>query len=230
MDSNIRVISTSMVQAENYHDEQPQNIDLTPWDLQFLLAEYSQRGLIYQIPQVPEVYDQDEQVGNIVVFYMKMFLSSTLHYFPPLAGRLSAMEHDDGDTVSFSITCNNSGALFIHAVADGVTTSDIMQPVYIPSVLVSFFTLINGVKNYEGTSNLLLAVQVTELVDGFFISVSVNHSMVDGASFFPFLQILVTNRLRPYSVIQTTCFPPRFFQGSYQLPHSPSSLLLSSKL
>ncbi|XWS29496.1 hypothetical protein CRYUN_Cryun24cG0033800 [Craigia yunnanensis] len=115
-----------------------------------------------------------------------MFLSSTLDYFP-LAGQLSTMEHDDGDTIWFSINCNNSGALFVHAVADGITTSDIMQPVYIPSIVDSFFPL-NGVKNYEGTSNPLLVVQVTELIDGFFVSVSVNHNIVDSASFFHFFK------------------------------------------
>ncbi|XVF26958.1 hypothetical protein REPUB_Repub14bG0065200 [Reevesia pubescens] len=220
--ASFRVISTSMVQAENYHDEQAQNIDLTPWDLQFLLAEYIQRGLLYKTPELPEVYDQDEEVGNIVVFYMKMFLSSTLDYFSPLAGRLSTAEHDDGDTILFSINCNNAGALFVHAVADGVTTSDIIRPVYIPSVMDSFFPL-NGVKNYEGASNPLLAVQVTELVDGFFISVSVNHSVVDGASFFHFFKSWLAIACDPTQLSKQPIFKREFFENisfPIRLPHS----------
>ncbi|XP_021293978.1 uncharacterized acetyltransferase At3g50280-like [Herrania umbratica] len=208
--ASIRVLSTSMVQAENHDEQQAQNMDLTPWDLQFLLAEYIQRGLLYQIPEVPDVYDQDEEIGNIVVFYMKMFLSSTLNYFAPLAGRLSTTEHD-GNTVSFSIDCNNAGALFVHAVADGVTTSNIIQPAYIPAVLDSFFPL-NGIKNYQGTSNPLLAVQVTELVDGFFISVSVNHSIVDGASFFHFFKSWLAIACDPTQLSKPPVFQRDFFK------------------
>ncbi|XWS45245.1 hypothetical protein CRYUN_Cryun15aG0119800 [Craigia yunnanensis] len=94
----------------------------------------------------------------------------------PLAGRLATFE-PDSNTISFGIDCNNAGALFIHAKADGVTISDIVKPVYVPSIVHSFFPL-NGMKNYEGVSTPLLGVQVTELVDGIFVGCTVNHSLL----------------------------------------------------
>ncbi|XWS68042.1 hypothetical protein CRYUN_Cryun04dG0056300 [Craigia yunnanensis] len=99
-----------------------------------------------------------------------------IDYFAPLAGRLATFE-PDSNTISFGIDCNNAGALFIHAKADGVTISDIVKPVYVPSIVHSFFPL-NGMKNYEGVSTPLLGVQVTELVDGIFVGCTVNHSLL----------------------------------------------------
>ncbi|CAK7355046.1 unnamed protein product [Dovyalis caffra] len=78
------------------------------------------------------------------------------------------VEHDDS-TVSYFIDCNNAGAQFVHAAADGVTVANILKPVYVPPIVHSFFPL-NGVLNYEGVSKPFLAVQVTELVDGIFIA------------------------------------------------------------
>lgn len=59
--------------------------------------------------------------------------------------------------------------MFVHAVADGLTMADILESVYVPRLVRSFFAL-NVVSNYEGTSRPLLAVQVTELEDGIFVS------------------------------------------------------------
>ncbi|XP_054795610.1 uncharacterized acetyltransferase At3g50280-like isoform X2 [Prosopis cineraria] len=89
--------------------------------------------------------------------HLKDSLSSTLDFFVPLAGRLAISEHDD----------------------------DILDSIYVPRVVHSLFPL-NGVKNIEGTSKPLLAVQVTELEDGIFIGCSINHSVVDGRSFWHF--------------------------------------------
>ncbi|XWS20146.1 hypothetical protein CRYUN_Cryun31cG0075600 [Craigia yunnanensis] len=177
--TGIRLISTSIVQAANPKN-QAQKIELTPWDLQFLLAEYIQRGLLFHMPEL----NQEEESETVLVHYVKTSLSKALDHFSPLTGRLATIEHDN-DTISFSIDCNNTGALFVHATVDEVTTQDITQPVYVPSIVDSFFPL-HGVKNYEGTIKPLLAVQVTRLVDGVFISVSINHSVIDGASFFHF--------------------------------------------
>nr|POF08690.1 putative acetyltransferase [Quercus suber] len=44
----------------------------------------------------------------------------------------------------------------------------------------------NGLLNYQGISKPLLAVQVTELVDGIFIACTMNHCVVDGTSFWHF--------------------------------------------
>uniref|UniRef100_A0A2N9G1T9 Uncharacterized protein n=1 Tax=Fagus sylvatica TaxID=28930 RepID=A0A2N9G1T9_FAGSY len=77
------------------------------------------------------------------------------------------LENHDDKTVSFFLDCNNLGAQFVHAVADDVTVADILEPIYVPDIVNSFF-LMNGVLNKQGISKPLLAVQVTELVDGFF--------------------------------------------------------------
>ncbi|KAI5319297.1 hypothetical protein L3X38_039005 [Prunus dulcis] len=52
--------------------------------------------------------------------------------------------------------------------------------------IVSNLFSMNGVLNYEGVPKPLLAVQVTELVDGIFIGCTMNHCVVDGSSFWHF--------------------------------------------
>ncbi|WRX08199.1 hypothetical protein QQP08_000686 [Theobroma cacao] len=181
----IRYISSTIVQAAN-HKGKTERVELTPWDLQLLLVGSIQKGLIFPKPKQP----QERQTGNytLIIHHLNTSLSHTLDYFPPLSGRLASTEHDD-DTISFFIDCNNAGALFVHAAADGVTISDILEPGgYVPHIVHSFFPL-NGVKNYEGTFQPLLAVQVTELVDGIFIGCTINHMVVDGTSFWHFFNI-----------------------------------------
>ncbi|XP_028764159.1 protein ENHANCED PSEUDOMONAS SUSCEPTIBILTY 1 [Neltuma alba] len=176
MASQIRVISTSNVQtvAARSGDPTPK-IELTPWDLQLLLVDPIQKGLLFRKPRASM---------DSVIHRLKASLSSTLDFFPPLAGRLTFDEYDDG-TCSVFVLCNNSGALFVHAAADDFTVSDILQPTYTPRIVHSFFPL-NGVRNYKGTSKPLLGVQVTELRDGVFIGCTVNHVVADGTSFWHF--------------------------------------------
>ncbi|KHN18660.1 Putative acetyltransferase [Glycine soja] len=172
----VQVISTTTIKAppsHNNHDS-VQKIDLTPWDLQFLPIETIQEGLLFR----------NKHTKNQIE-HLQHSLSSTLAFFPPLAGRLVILQHHD-NTVSSHIVCNNAGALFVHAVADNTTVVDILQPKYVPPIVCSFFPL-NGVKNHEGTSQPLLAVQVTELVDGIFVAVTINHIVADGKSFWHFV-------------------------------------------
>ena len=176
----VRCISSAMVQAAT-HKAENQRMELTPWDLQLLLVGPIQKGLLFPKPKPSRDKETDQ---NTFIHHLKISLSDTLDYFPPLAGRLATTEHDD-DTISFFIDCNNAGALFIHAEADGVTISDIVKPVYVPSIVHSFFPL-NGMKNCEGIFKPLLGVQVTELVDGVFVGVIINHSVADGTSFWHF--------------------------------------------
>ncbi|KAF5736166.1 hypothetical protein HS088_TW14G00301 [Tripterygium wilfordii] len=172
----IILISTSTVKVET--SPQPiSKIELTPWDLRLLPLETIQKGLLFHKPKPP-------QETNSLIQHLKTSLSRTLCFFPPLAGRLSIIEHED-NTSSFSIDCNNSGVPFVHAVGDGVTIADILEPIYVPSLLYSFFTL-NGVKNYEGVSKPVFGVQVTELVDGIFIGCTANHVVADGPTFWNF--------------------------------------------
>ncbi|KAK4262314.1 hypothetical protein QN277_027890 [Acacia crassicarpa] len=172
--TQVREISSSLVQARSHNGSPVQSIDLTPWDLQLILHGPIQKGLLFHRPKAKQTYIQ----------HLKDSLSSTLDLFFPLAGRLAIVEHGDS-TVSFSISCNNAGALFVHAVAENFTLSDIIDPIYVPPIVTSFFPL-NGSKNCEGTSKPLLAVQVTDLVDGIFIGCTMNHSVADGTSFWHF--------------------------------------------
>ncbi|KAF7845594.1 putative acetyltransferase [Senna tora] len=175
----LEIISRSIVEAENQEADLGTKIELTPWDLRLFHVEGIQKGLLFHIPNFTDV-------AFSTVNHLKHSLSSTLHFYPPLAGRLSIDEHHDA-TCSVSIICNNLGVLFVHAVAHNTSVSHILQPTYVPPILHSFFPL-NGVKNHQGTSHPLLAVQVTELVDGVFIGCSMNHCAADGTSFWDFFK------------------------------------------
>ncbi|KAK4580687.1 hypothetical protein RGQ29_024366 [Quercus rubra] len=87
--------------------------------------------------------------------------------------------------VHFGTSLRNLGAQFVHAMVDDLTVADILDPIYVPDIVNSFF-LLNSVLNYEGISKPLLAVQVTELADGIFIGCTANHCVVDGSSFWHF--------------------------------------------
>jgi hypothetical protein len=177
--TNIRFVSTSTVRPASASESTPR-IELTPWDLQFLVADHIQKGILFLKPTP----SQEEKLKPTLIDHLKTSLSRTLDIFYPLAGRLVMVENDD-KTASFFVDCKNIGAQFVHAVADGVAVSDILQPLYVPDVVNSFF-LMNRVSNYEGVSKPLLAVQVTELVDGIFIGCTLNHSVADGTSFWRF--------------------------------------------
>ncbi|MBA0590535.1 uncharacterized acetyltransferase At3g50280 [Gossypium raimondii] len=179
--ADVRFISSSIVQAAN-HSASSERIELTPWDLRFLQIGHIQKGLLFPKPKAPL---QENDTENTLIHHLKTSLSHTLRYFPPLAGRLATTQHED-DTISFFIDCNNAGASFTHAVADGVTISDIIKPVYVPTIIHSFFPL-NGLANFEGTRNPVLGIQVTDLADGIFIGCTINHVVVDGTSFWHFL-------------------------------------------
>ncbi|KAL2522737.1 HXXXD-type acyl-transferase family protein [Forsythia ovata] len=107
-----------------------------------------------------------------------------MNFFPPLAGRLGIDKFED-QTECFFIDCNNSGAQFTHAIVHGLTVNDVLTPKYVPEIVYSFFPF-NGILDCEGTVNPLLAIQVTELEDGYFIGCSMNHCIADGTSFWHF--------------------------------------------
>ncbi|AES87199.1 putative shikimate O-hydroxycinnamoyltransferase [Medicago truncatula] len=167
----VRVLSTDTIKAPKSSN---QTIDLTPWDLRFLLGTTNPKGLLYHHPV------EANQIQRL-----RHSLSSALAFFQPLSGRLKITEHND-NTVSCSVICNNAGVLFIHAAAENTCVADILEPTYVPPIVDSFFAL-TGVESYEGTSKPLLAVQVTELVDGIFIGCSFNHVVVDGESVWHFI-------------------------------------------
>ncbi|KAL9326928.1 hypothetical protein ACSQ67_007573 [Phaseolus vulgaris] len=172
----VRVISTTTIKATAHNnDNSPRKLHLTPWDLQFLPTETIQKGLLFG----------NVKLTPFQIQHLQHSLSSTLAFFPPLAGRLAILQHHH-TIVSSHILCNNAGALFVHAAAPNTTVAHILHPKYVPLIVSSFFST-NGVKNYEGTTQPLLAVQVTELVDGIFIALTVNHVVADGKSLWHFV-------------------------------------------
>ncbi|CAA0826838.1 Uncharacterized acetyltransferase [Striga hermonthica] len=146
-------------------------LDLTPWDLQMLLLEPIQYEILFHKHAFPIEF---------IIDYLKASLSRVLDYFPPLAGRLSTDNTNDKTAVYF-VDCNNKGAGFIHAAATDVLVSYITEATHTPEIVFSFFPL-NGTRNFQGTSEPLFAIQITQLEDGLFMGCTTNHAVVDGSS------------------------------------------------
>ncbi|KDP31964.1 hypothetical protein JCGZ_12425 [Jatropha curcas] len=184
MEENIEFISNTIVKPTNSYNS-AQRIEFTPFDLPFLVVDYTNRGLLFLEPTTLQL---SKLKNENVIDHLKNSLSKTLEIFPPFAGCLATIENED-KTTSFFIDCNDAGAWFVHANAKTVTVADILDSLYVPSFVHSFF-LMNGVYKFEGHSKPLLAVQVTELVDGIFIGFTYNHAIADGTSFWNFVNKL----------------------------------------
>ncbi|KAL6224841.1 hypothetical protein ACLB2K_003696 [Fragaria x ananassa] len=206
---NIRFISTTYVQPQNQIDHQFTKLELTPCDVQLLLVETIQKGLLFHKP--------DKQSLKLIE-HLKASFSRTLDIFYPLAGRLAVTENEDDNTTSFSLDCNGAGAEFVHAAADGVTVADILDPVLVPDNIVYSLFLMNGVLNYEGKSKPLLAVQVTDLVDGIFIGMTMNHSVGDGTCFWNFFNTWSEISRSGTSTMAKPIFGREFLDGIIHLP------------
>lgn len=154
-------------------------LELTTWDLPLLQTTAIQKGLLFHKP-----HDSPQNL----IHHLKHTFSLALDLFPPLAGRLATTALD-GDMVAFFVDCNNAGAEFTHAVAAAVSVSDIVDPKYTPQIVSSLFPLHEAdlIMNLHGLSTPLLGVQVTELADGIFIGCTANHAVVDGTSFWHFI-------------------------------------------
>ncbi|KAI3931887.1 hypothetical protein MKW98_012297 [Papaver atlanticum] len=109
---------------------------------------------------------QDSETICSIISNLKTSLSQTLDHFFPLAGRLAIEKHEDDGTTSVYINCNSTGAEFIHAVAEHITVADILEPIYVPSVVESSFFSLNGVMNYDGLVKPLLSVQISRSAVG----------------------------------------------------------------
>ncbi|KAI3964074.1 hypothetical protein MKW92_035872 [Papaver armeniacum] len=221
----VRHVSTSTVLPAT--QKKDQRIELNPSDLRSLRRLYSQVGNVFAKP--PESskckkFDHGETNMNLLS-HMKSCLSQTLDYFFPLAGRLAMEKHENDGTISFYINCNSVGAEFIHAVAD-VTIDDLLKPTYTPEITSSFFPL-NGIPNYEGLSLPLLSIQVTELIGGIFVGVSMNHVVCDGACvlYFSKLWSLISKGLINHiSHPPPVNLEPRWFPNNTNFPiHLPFS-------
>ncbi|KAL3640577.1 hypothetical protein CASFOL_015545 [Castilleja foliolosa] len=176
--AKVEVLSSCLVPMAT-NSNAMSRLELTPWDLQLLLLDPIQKGiLLHNKPH-------SQHLQNTLIYHLKTSLSRALNFFPPLAGRLATVVNKENNTQSFFIDCNNAGAEFTHALASNLSVSDIHEAKYIPEIVSnSFFPPM--LPNYEGVSKPLLAVQVTELAGGYFISCTGNHAVMDGTSFWHF--------------------------------------------
>ncbi|CAF1717043.1 hypothetical protein HID58_084977 [Brassica napus] len=180
--------STSIVRPRNIANQsisdRVKKINLTPWDLLRLSFCYPQRGLFFHKP--------DDLDIDTIISKLKTSLSIALHHFYPLAGRLVKEVNEEDNTVSYFISsCDDGsgsgGVKFVHAAAKTIPVSDLVKSGFVDGLLGSFFFPATGIKNYQGVSNPLLMVQVTELKDGIFISCGYNHTVADGKSIWKFI-------------------------------------------
>ncbi|KAM0939015.1 putative shikimate O-hydroxycinnamoyltransferase [Dioscorea sansibarensis] len=185
--AEVHILSRCVVkpsQPKDRQEKQHEVFHLTPWDLRLISIEYIQYGILFSKP--PNVTSD-----GVMSFtnQLKTSLSIALGHFYPLAGRLNIVRHLEATTpfVTTSLTCNDEGAEFIHAVTTRkFTTLEIVDSFIVPPLVQLFFPL-NRLKNHEGDSQPLLAVQVTELADGVFLGCSLNHVVGDGFSFWHFI-------------------------------------------
>ncbi|VAH24834.1 unnamed protein product [Triticum turgidum subsp. durum] len=169
----VQIVSRRMVKPEYQKSSrapEPETVHLTPWDLQQLPVDYAQKGVL--LPKPPAG-------GAHAVEHLASSFARALARFYPLAGRLSP-------GLTISLRCSDEGAEFVHAAAPGVTVADLTGTVCIPRVVSSFFPL-NGTVSADAVvdpSLPVLAVQVTELADGLFVAMSLNHGVADGTTFW----------------------------------------------
>ncbi|MQM21679.1 hypothetical protein Taro_054724 [Colocasia esculenta] len=158
----------------------PRRCELSLWDLSMFSSDYIQKGHLFSLPS------HTPHIDN-VLDRLKTSLSIAIWHFYPLAGRLATEVDTDGEGMYVHIDCDDQGAEFTHAAADGVTVADVLAPSDdVPGFVHGFFPL-DGAVNYDGLTLPLLAVQVTELADGIFLGCSFNHAVGDGTSFWNFL-------------------------------------------
>jgi hypothetical protein len=144
-------------------------------------VHYIQKGVLLHRTQI---------TGSALADDLALSFARALGRFYPLAGRFVVTEISGGASgsgacLTVSLSCSNDGAEFVHAVAPGVSMSDIISPRYFPPVLRSFFPS-NGMLCGDAMlePRPLLGAQVTELADGVFVALSLNHAVADGTTFW----------------------------------------------
>ncbi|CAL4996261.1 unnamed protein product [Urochloa decumbens] len=178
-DVEVQIVSRRVVRPEPATSPQ-ETMHLTPWDLRGITVDYIQKGLLLPKPQAASGAEARHHVDGLA-----SSLARALGRFYPLAGRVAVTDGSDpghGQGITVSLRCDGEGAEFVHAVAPDLTAADITAPVFIPPVVWSLFPL-NGALGAD-VSCPVLAAQVTELADGVFVAMSLNHSVADGTTFW----------------------------------------------
>ncbi|KAI9077610.1 hypothetical protein K1719_040447 [Acacia pycnantha] len=135
----VKIISKTTIRARSClkNGDSPEQIDLNPWDLQYLVLGYGQKGLLFHKPSSSSSSSIHRET---VIEHLKDSLSSALDFFQPLAGRLVVVPRGGGDDAySVFITCNNTGVNFVHAITENTRIADILEPTYVPPIVSSFF-------------------------------------------------------------------------------------------
>ncbi|KAK1654015.1 hypothetical protein QYE76_071820 [Lolium multiflorum] len=152
------------------------DIHLTPWDLIAISFKYMQTGIL--VPKPPA--GGERSLVDSLVSSLARALGRHYH----LAGRLAVVDHGDG-TVSIPLRCTGEGAELVHAVAPGVSVAEVVGTLqYTPSSVVRAFFPLKGVYGADivvDPSLPVVGAQVTELADGVFIAMSMNHAVGDGS-------------------------------------------------
>ncbi|KAM0883490.1 hypothetical protein ACQ4PT_031595 [Festuca glaucescens] len=181
----VQIMSRRMIQPDRTSSRtpEPESVHLTPWDLRRITVDYIQKGVV--LPKPPGAAGQCAHA----VDRLASSFSRAIGSFYPLAGRFAvAADADDRPgRLTISLRCSDEGADFVHAVAPGITVADITGPLnVIPRVVWSFFPLTGmlGTDAAVDASRPVLAAQVTELADGVFVAMSLNHGAADGTTFW----------------------------------------------
>ncbi|KAI4986466.1 hypothetical protein ZWY2020_019096 [Hordeum vulgare] len=209
---NVRIQSRRMVRPEPTASRLPEpetTIHLTPWDLKHITVEHIQKGVL--LPKPPTTG------GHVDVERLASSFARALGRFYPYAGRLAVSVAPHSQSLTISLRCSGEGAEFIHAVAPGVTVADVTASLVVPRVVWSFFPLdaLLGADAAAGTRPVLVA-QVTELADGVFIALTMNHGVADGTTFWHFFNTWSELSRAGDDVINSTPLPvfDRSFLGS----------------
>ncbi|CAN8298657.1 unnamed protein product [Cochlearia groenlandica] len=187
LSSEVKTISKCFIKPKTITEKWKEPYHLSPLDHVMLSMHYIQTGLLFLKPSIPTSKSNDFM--EIWLQKLKDSLATTLVHYYPLAGRLSTTKTDNPTSYYVFVDCNNSpGAGFIHAKTD-LSVSNIVESKYVPIVVQSFFDHHKAV-SHDGHTMSLLSLKVTELVDGVFIGMSMNHAIGDGSSFWQFFNSL----------------------------------------
>ncbi|KAJ3709000.1 hypothetical protein LUZ61_012705 [Rhynchospora tenuis] len=219
----VRTIKTYRV-IPRPNPQAPRQLHLSSWDVAMLSSHYIQKGLLFAYP--PELSTEQ------IIKRLRSSLEEALFHFYPLSGRLRVDTCDEGGvTCHVEVGCEGKGAEFVHAVADGIKIADVVAAdgQDLPKFLKEFFPLDLAV-NFDGCTNPLLSVQVTELIGGIFVGCAFNHVIGDGTSFWHFFSAWAEiSRCQAVGKDVMLSRPPvhnRWFVGGYGEP--PINLPYSS--
>ncbi|KAJ9560755.1 hypothetical protein OSB04_005915 [Centaurea solstitialis] len=177
----VQIISHCFIKPKLASKEAKKPIHFSLWDLPLFSLNYIQKGLLFRLPE-----NQDFSIATFLQD-LKDSLSVTLTHFHPLAARLATVKQQNPPSLIVFLDHEKSpGAKFVHANVD-LRVSDVLRPTDVPLIVQSFFDHHQAIA-HDGHELSLLTCQATELVDGIFIGVSVNHMVADGTSYWHFFK------------------------------------------